>query len=238
MKKSGPAKIVGGVFRGMKGAVLLFAVCCLLIPAVPAGAAMRPAASIGFDGPPGSSGVPADWKLKVHRGTAETNLISENGETVLHMKSIKSSFALEHQTDINVVEYPYITWTWKALSLPSRGDVREKSKDDQALQLLVAFKDGRVLSYVWDANAPAGTIEDESLPWPLSITIKVIVINSGESGLGKWITNTRNVYEDYRNFFRKDPPLVEGIRLQMNTQHTGDSAEGFIGDVAFSKGLS
>ncbi len=66
----------------------------------------------------------------------------------------------------------------------------------------------------------------------------MVVINSGESGLGKWITHTRNIYEDYRTFFRTDPPPLEGIRLQMNTQHTGDNAEGFMKDVAFRKGLS
>jgi hypothetical protein len=221
----------------MKIAFLLI-ICGMVVFAAPVGASFSSALSVGFRGSPGASGAPTDWSLKVHRGTARLNLVTEDGKNILHMKAEKSSFALEHSMAVDIAEYPYLVWTWKAVSLPSRGDVREKSKDDQALQLLVAFDDGRVLSYVWDTNAPEGTVVDESLPWPLSIKIKVVVVDSGYAERGKWVTNSRNVYNDYRTLFRKDPPPVKGIRVQMNTQHTGDTAEGFVKDVVFSRTLS
>lgn len=182
-----------------------------------------------------SKALPDDWKLKVHKGRAIAGLESENGENVMHVKSVNSSFALEHTLAVDSRDYPYLTWTWKALSLPLKGDVREKSRDDQALQLLVGFGDGRIISYVWDANAPEGTVVDRSLGWPISIKIKIVVINSGESGIGKWLTNTRNVYQDYRRLFGKTPPLVKGIRLQTNSQYTSDSGEGFLKNIAFTK---
>jgi len=196
------------------------------------------AASVGFDGALNAKGLPADWNLKVHEGTAKANLVAEKGEKVLHMKSSDSSFALDRDVAVDVREYPYLVWSWKAVSLPPQGDVREKSKDDQALQLLVGFKDGRVLSYVWDTNAPEGTVVSESLPWPLSVKIKVLVVESGGTDVGKWITNTRNVYNDYKRLFGKEPPAVAKVRLQMNTQYTGDSAEGFVGGILFSRSVS
>ncbi len=238
MKKERLANIIGRpIQRGRKIAPLLV-LCGALALSMPASASLASPLSVGFKGPLSASGAPANWSLKVHKGTAGTNLVTEDGGKVLHMKSVKSSFALEHDMAVDVSEYPYLAWTWKAVSLPSRGDVREKSKDDQALQLLVAFKDGRVLSYVWDSNAPEGTVVDESLPWPLSIRIKVVVVDSGDSDLGKWVTNSRNVYNDYRTLFKKDPPPVRGIRLQMNTQHTGDTAEGYMKGVVFSRTMS
>lgn len=220
-----PIKIIGQ-------AILLFLCGLFVFPSVSYGS-VKPAAIIDFSGAPGARGLPKGWSLKVHHGKAQANLIAEGGEKVLHMKSVRSSFALEHDVAVNVEKYPRLVWTWKAVSLPPRGDVRESSRDDQALQLLVAFTDGRVLSYVWDANAPAGTVVDRSIPWPFSIKIRVIVVQSGRSDLGKWVTNERNVYEDYKRLFGKEPPAAERIRVQMNTQHTRSSAEGFVRDVVF-----
>jgi hypothetical protein len=190
--------------------------------------------TLDFKGSLNGRGLPAEWKLKVHRGEAGADMVEENGERVLHMKSTGSSFALEHDVDVRIDRYPYLIWTWKAVALPTKGDVRERSRDDQALQLLVGFKDGRVLSYVWDATAPEGTVVDRSLPWPLLIRIKVIVVDSGISDMGKWVTNRRNIYEDYKELFGKEPPPVEGVRVQMNTQHTRSSAEGFLREIVFS----
>lgn len=192
------------------------------------------AETLDFSGPPGAKGLPSGWNLKVHRGTANAGLVSNDGEEVLHMRSVKSSFSLEHDVSVNTRTHPYLVWTWKAVTLPSKGDVRDSSKNDQALQLLVAFKDGRVISYVWDSNAPKGTVVDQSIPWPFSIKIKVVVVQSGSADLDKWVTNRRNIYEDYKRLFGKEPPRAERVRVQMNTQYTRSSAEGFVRDVRFS----
>lgn len=198
-------------------------------------AAPKPTRKVNFRGPSGAKGLPVGWSLKVHRGKAQASLLDEDGKEVLHMKSVKSSFALEHGVAVNIRKYNYLAWTWKAVSLPSKGDVRQRSKDDQALQLLVGFKDGKVISYVWDANAPKGTVVDRSFPWPFSIEIKVIVVQSGDSDLGKWVTNERNIYRDYRRLFGTEPPRAERIRVQMNSQHTHSRAEGYVSDVIFSR---
>lgn len=198
-------------------------------------ASVKRTEALDFSGSEDAKGLPAGWSLKVHQGDAQAGLVEEDGEKILHMKSVKSSFALEHDLVVNVRKYHYLVWTWKALSLPPKGDVRHRSSDDQALQLLVAFRDGRVLSYIWDANAPEGTVVDRSIPWPFSIRIKVIVVQSGGNDLGKWITNERDIYKDYRRFFGKEPPPVERVRVQMNTQHTDSRAEGYVRDVVFSQ---
>ena len=57
------------------------------------------------------------------------------------------------------------------------GDVRKRGYDDQALQLLIAFENKKVLSYIWDSNAPEGVSVDESIGWPINIGIRVIVVN-------------------------------------------------------------
>ncbi len=191
--------------------------------------------TMNFQGPLNEEGIPYPWKLKVKRGEPFIKIIKDAEEPVVYMKSVNSSFSLEHTLKLNTYEYPYLIWRWKALQLPPEGDVRYRSRNDQALQILVAFEGKKILSYVWDSNAPEGTITEESLPWPFSLKIKVLVVKSGRADLDRWITFTRNIYEDYRNFFNEEPPLTEGIRIQTNTQHTESIGEGLFHKIIISK---
>jgi hypothetical protein len=120
------------------------------------------------------------------------------------------------------------------VKLPASGDLREKSRNDQAMQIMFVFEGNRVISYVWDSNAPEGTISDESIGWPFNLRIKVLVVKSGQGGIDSWLTAMRNIYEDYKAFFHEEPRRLVGVRVQTNTQYTKDSAEGFVGKIAFS----
>jgi hypothetical protein len=196
-----------------------------------------PTLAVGFDGELEKNGLPASWKLSVRAGTADANIAPESNRQILHIKCREASFSLERKLPVDPVDYPYISWTWKAVRLPLLGDVRKKGHNDQALQLLVAFENRRVLSYVWDSNAPEGAVVDESIGWPVNLAIKVIVVKSGAADTGKWITLKRNICEDYREFFNGPPPGVQGVRIQSNTQYTRDTAEGYVRDIVFSRSL-
>jgi hypothetical protein len=113
------------------------------------------------------------------------------------------------------------------------GDFRKSRTDDQAAQLFLAFTKTKAIVYIWDTTAPQGLMESTS-PVPF-MTVKVVVVRSGPAELGKWINETRNVYEDYKKFYGEDPPVVSGIRLQINSQHTGTSGESWFADVVFKK---
>jgi hypothetical protein len=126
-------------------------------------------------------------------------------------------------------------WSWKVTEIPEKGDARRKNTNDQALQILAAFENRKVISYIWDSNAPEGTVMDESVGWPFSVRIKVVVVRSGNADQSKWVVERRNIYEDYRTLFREETPRLSGVRIQTNTQYTRDSAEGFVGNIIFSK---
>ena len=192
----------------------------------------------GFDGKINSDGIAYPWKLKEKSGDADVKIISDTGEKVVHLRSNHSSFSLERKVNLDIKNYPYVTWRWKALKLPPHGDVRHSKTNDQVLQLLVAFEGRKILSYVWDSNAPEGTVADESIAWPVSLKVKVLTLKSGASDAGKWLTVTRNVYDDYRKLFNEDPPHVKGIRIQTNSQHTESVGEGYVGKIVFSKNLA
>jgi len=115
--------------------------------------------------------------------------------------------------------------------LPTGGDFRHAATDDQAAQVMVAFADRRVLTYIWDSSAPKGTMQlASSLPL---VHIYAVVCESGATEANRWVPEMRDVAADYERAFGKAAPHVKGLRLQINSQHTGTTAESYFGEVIF-----
>jgi hypothetical protein len=176
--------------------------------------------------------LPDGWRIRVTHGSPNVSVVTDSEGSVLHLKSQASSFALERPLDVDPAEYPYLTWKWKVTTLPRGGDFRRLSTDDQAAQVLIAFGDRRVLEYIWDSSAPKDLFQSAtSIPL---LHIYALVCRSGASDLGQWLSEARNVAADYeRAYGRRPAHHVRGIRIQINSQHTGSSAESYFGDVAF-----
>ena len=175
--------------------------------------------------------IPDGWELRVNSGRPDVSTTKDGDAAVLHFKSAKSSFSLEKGVDVDAARMPYLAWRWKVTQLPKGGDFRHFWSDDQAAQVLVAFDDRRVLSYIWDTTAPQGTMENASSP-PL-IRVFAIVCRSGMAEENRWIAENRNVAADYLKAFGKPAPHVKGLRLQINSQHTGSAAESYFADLVF-----
>ena len=178
-------------------------------------------------------GVPKGWQIKEKSGKADFAVVKEGDRSVFRMRSANTSFSLQKEVSVDLKQYPVLTWKWMATKLPAGGDFRKSRTDDQAAQLFLAFSKTQAIVYIWDTSAPQGMTGDASAPF--FMTIKAVVVRSGNAELGTWITESRNVYEDYKKFFGKEPPPVTGVRLQINSQHTGASAESSFGDVVFKK---
>jgi hypothetical protein len=97
--------------------------------------------------------------------------------------------------------------------------------------MLVAFEDSRVVSYIWDTTAPKGTLQSASAI-PL-VHIFALVCQSGAAEINRWIRENHNVAADYERAYRRPAPHVKGLRIQINSQHTGTTAESYFGEVAF-----
>ena len=160
---------------------------------------------------------------------------SDGGGSSIRLKSVDSSFGLERGADVNPYETRYLTWSWKVTRLPAHGDFRSAATDDQAAQLLVAFADRRVLSYIWDTSAPKGT--EQNAGAYLLAHIFAIVCESGEAQIGRWVQEARDVAADYVRAYGKAAPHIKGLRIQINSQHTSTAAESYFGEVAFRGNL-
>ncbi|MDI9570557.1 MAG: DUF3047 domain-containing protein [Pseudomonadota bacterium] len=193
------------------------------------------------------NGVPEGWRLMRHSGKPNIDLIREGDAYYIKLKSDpRSGFGIERQVRVDLKEYPYLNWTWRANRLPRGGDVRGSATDDQVLQIYVVLPavgfpqtiNTPILTYIWDNEAPKGL--SVRSPKPLLRKIRYLVLRNKTDHLGSWYTEKRNVYEDYKRIFpdvHGGEPLgaTHGVRFYINSQNTRSYAEGCIGEMYFSK---
>jgi len=176
----------------------------------------------------GSRGIPdgwlggQTWGLPQHDMTVEEN----DGHRVLHLRG-----------KVNLKETPILEWTWKAVVLPINGDCRKKTADDQAAQLYVVWPRfpeavrSQIIGYIWDTTCPAGSIVKSEKTG----TVTYVVMRSGSADLGKWLTERRNVADDYRKIYGAAPDNPGIISIAIDSDDTSSSAESFFGSILFRK---
>ncbi len=89
-----------------------------------------------------------------------------------------------------------LNWSWKVDRLPSRVAEHTLPSHDY-LSIAVEFDDGQDITYYRSAELPEGTVYRCPLPtWKDKETH--VVVRSGQDGLGRWLNESRDLYEDYR----------------------------------------
>jgi hypothetical protein len=113
-------------------------------------------------------------------------------------------------------------------------DERVKTGDDYPARVLVAFdpdpfsKSTRALCYVWANGQPKGSIYEN----PYSGNVATIVLRSGESGVGEWVAESRNVVADYRLAFGDNPSRIYALAVMVDTDNTKSQATAWFSDIA------
>jgi len=185
------------------------------------------------------TGIPSGWTGEGFGRRADYDFTIEQrvGSRVLHLKSRDdhSTIARDITGRVNLKETPILEWTWKATILPTGGDLRRKETTDMAAQLYVVWPRfpellrSRIIGYVWDTTTPAATIVKSQKTG----TVTFVVMRSGSGDLGKWLTEHRNVAEDYAKIFGESPDDPRAITISIDSNDTHSMAESFIGPVVF-----
>ena len=188
----------------------------------------------------GTKGLPPEWKAQ-NWGSPKYDfaIVTDDGRKGLHLKSANegSTISRDIKGKVNLKETPILEWSWRVTVLPKGADSCKKALDDQAAQIFVDWPRfpeavrSRIIGYVWDSTAPAGTICKSGK----ASTVTYIVLRSGSSELGKWITERRNVVEDFRKIYGEAPDKPNVLSLGIDSDDTRSSAESFIGPLVFTR---
>ena len=204
---------------------------------------------------PGSP-LPDGWKpltfKKVSKPTAY-EVVADGSAIVVKATSDAAASGLTKEVKIDPTVFPVVHWRWKIENLLTRSDVTKKSGDDYPARLYVTFaydpekvsfgkklkyKVGRALfgdipiaalNYIWDAKTPVGTVVDNAY----TDFAKMIVVESGAAKVGLWVEESRNVYQDYKQAFGEEPPMINGIAIMTDTDNTKERAIAYYGDIRF-----
>ncbi len=151
-------------------------------------------------------------------------------------------------------KYPILKWNWKIENVLAGGNVMTKEGDDYPARIYVAFDYDpqrligserlkyrlysllhnkppplAVINYVWGSHAPVGTRVANAY----STRVKMIVVQSGKEKTKQWLTEERNIYQDYLQAFGEPPGNITGIAIMTDTDNTRESATAWYGDITF-----
>jgi len=183
-----------------------------------------------------SQGDLTGWQPKTFKGETRYVLSTDGERMALYADSRASASGLYRKTHIDLTQTPYLHWSWKIGNRLGRNDERTRDGDDYPARVYVVFSGGlffwrtRAINYVWSSNQPVGSV------WPNAFTgnAGMVAVESGSTGIGKWVSERRDIRADYRNLFGKEPDSADAVALMTDTDNTGLSATAWYGDIWFA----
>ncbi|OGQ06877.1 MAG: hypothetical protein A2026_06870 [Deltaproteobacteria bacterium RBG_19FT_COMBO_46_12] len=203
--------------------------------------------------------IPSNWKpltfKKIERHTTYS-LVKDGESIILKAVSETSASALTREIKIDPKQYPILRWRWKVENILEKGDVRKKQGDDYPARVYITFEYDPsqlgliekakfeavrlvygqyppifAINYIWESKSPIGTI----VPNPYADRVMMIVVQSGKTKLNQWIDEERNIYEDFKKAFGREPFMISGVAIMTDTDNTGERAIAYYGDILFKK---
>ena len=204
------------------------------------------------------NGVPSGWKaFKFTRSKKTTSyaLKNDGGDWFVSAESVASASAIYKEMRLDVKDTPLLRWRWKVDGVLKNGDETKKEGDDYAARLYVAFDyephkasffervkrgiaktlfgidmPGNAINYIW-----ANRLEKNKAAWnPFTDKVIMIAVESGGASAGRWVTEERDVYEDYRRYFNGEPPAIAGVAIMTDSDNTREEARASYDDISFS----
>ena len=175
---------------------------------------------------------PSGWKAKEDEGRSVYIVQKDTTGVFLHADSKGNSHTIGYELSLDLADYPYLEFCWRAKVLPPGGDEREKKTNDSVLGVYVIFEGGiipRSVKYIWSTTLPVGTVTHS----PYSKRTQMVVIESGREKIGEWIVERVDVLKDYKRLFgKKKVPPVKGVGILTDSDNTSSCA---VGDYLYIK---
>jgi hypothetical protein len=179
-----------------------------------------------------SAGDLTGWNPKIFKGETSYTLVSDGDRRVLKAHSRAAASGLYKEVTLNPRKFPVLRWSWKIGGTIRNGNERTKEGDDYAARVYLVFPRTlfwrtKAINYIWANTLPKG----EALPNAYTTNAMMVAVESGDENAGTWVTEERNVYEDYRRLFGEEPPEIGAVALMTDTDNTGGEATAYYGDI-------
>ena len=178
------------------------------------------------------NGLSPSWTIRSFQGDTLYSIVSDNGGQVLQATSSRAASGLTFDREFDVFKYPILSWRWKIENIIERGDASKKSTDDYAARIYVTFPHWYYpkttsINYIWANQLAKGEIQ----PNAYTTSSMMFAVESGKEKVGQWIEVQRNLVDDYRQAFGKNPPRNAVLSIMTDTDNTGSSTRAWYDDI-------
>ena len=205
---------------------------------------------------PGSQLPPGwqPWTLSRFKQATDYRLVGYQGKTVVQARAEGAASGLKHPLALDPKTQPYLHWQWKVPALIPSADNTVRHLEDSPARVIVSFAGDRekldlhdriffdqiklvsgqelpyaTLMYIWENRVAHDTV----IPNRHTGRIRMIVVQSGSDGLGRWQSITRNIVDDYRRAFGEEPGHITAVGIMTDSDNTGETAQAYYGDIGF-----
>lgn len=178
-------------------------------------------------------GLAAGWQnVAFFKAPTDYQVVREGTNVFVRGVAVKTCSALSCKLDLAAPETINLRWRWRIAGVATNGSERDLKKFDHAARVFIAFDTllgpPRTLNYLWGNAEKAGTV----LAHPKSGRAQLFVLESGNAKSGRWISEERDVLEDWQKVFPGRPmPKIVGMGLMTDSDSLGQTLTGSYADL-------
>lgn len=202
-----------------------------------------------------SEGLPTTaWQTHRFPGKSETvfSYQRQDGRDAMLAQADASASLLRQVVRVPPEQLGRLSFSWKVPALINEADMTRRDMDDSPVRVLLAFDGDRsrlstrnammselaraltgedmpfaTIMYVWSNSLPPETV----LPSPRTDRIRKIVLESGPSQLGRWLSYERDIRADYERCYGEPPGALIGVAIMTDTDNTQSQSQAWYGPV-------
>jgi hypothetical protein len=179
-------------------------------------------------------GLSKTWKEHVFQGHTTYQVVQDGTNHVLRAHSISAASGIGTEVQAKIVPGTTLSWRWKIEKLPPGASDTDLKKFDHTVRLYIAFKSmlvPRTVNYIWSADGKT----DEKLSHPSSNRARILILESGPAKAGQWVTEKRDLYQDWKTLFGEEPPEIQSIGLMTDSDGTQSDVTGYYDDLLLTQ---
>jgi len=176
----------------------------------------------------------------------------KDGRAAVAAVSESSASMWRRRLDFDSAALGEISFAWWVPALPPQASVANVDQEDAAARVMFGFQGDisrlpartrmlfdlaealtgekppyATLMYVWDAQAPVGSV----IINPRSDRVRKIVVDTGADGLGRWRDHRRDLRADFKLAFGEEPGRLVSVAMMTDSDNTRSQARAWYGAV-------
>jgi len=206
---------------------ILYAAAVAPAFAAPAGSGVETRIIVDFE-----DGLPPETEERRFAGQTLYRVVELDNGRVLSATAEGSASGLVFPTRFDPAEWPWLEWRWKVDGIVQSGDARFKHGDDYAARVYVIFPHWlplrtRSINYIWANRLPREAAQANTY----TANAMMVALQSGDGNSGEWVTERRNLVDDYRRLFGEEPPDKALVAVMTDSDQTQEAVQAWYDEI-------